>query len=70
MELRGRAERELRGLMPEALRRIQEALRELSENPHMGRKLKGKLQGLRRLRVGEYRVVCGAVDCRITVLGV
>ena len=37
--------------------RIVEAIDELAENTHVGKVLKGHFSGLRRIRVGLYRVV-------------
>ena len=37
--------------------RIVKAIDELAENPHVGKALKGHLSGLRRIRVGNYRIV-------------
>ena len=37
--------------------RIVDAIDQLAENPHIGKALKGQLSGLRRIRVGSYRVV-------------
>lgn len=38
-------------------RRIFAAVERLAENPLIGKALKGKWQGLRRARIGDYRVV-------------
>ena len=48
--------------------RIIEAIDGLSSNPLAGRALKGEFEGLRRLRVGNYRVVCEVVAARVYVL--
>jgi mRNA interferase RelE/StbE len=37
--------------------RIVAAIDRLVENPHVGKTLKGELSGLRRIRVGNFRVV-------------
>lgn len=37
--------------------RIVAAIDRLADNPFLGTALKGDLRGLRRLRVGEYRIV-------------
>ncbi|WP_447979468.1 type II toxin-antitoxin system RelE family toxin [Candidatus Nitrospira bockiana] len=36
---------------------IKQAIREIHANPLVGTALKGKLKGLRRYRVGRYRIV-------------
>ncbi len=51
------AVRELRRLAKEDRIRIVEAVDRLAENPFLGSALKGDLRGLRRLRVGDYRVI-------------
>ncbi len=37
--------------------RVVEGLRELNENPHAGKQLKGKLEDLWSWRVGKYRIL-------------
>lgn len=37
--------------------RIVDAIDRLAENPEIGKLLQGELSGLRRIRVGDYRVV-------------
>lgn len=48
--------------------RLVNAIDRLAEEPHAGGVLKGELSGLRRIRVGRYRVVYEAIDDRLTVL--
>ena len=38
---------------------LKEAIREISVNPLLGKKLKGEFEGLRSYRVGPFRVVYG-----------
>ncbi|GAB6058499.1 type II toxin-antitoxin system RelE family toxin [Desulfonatronum parangueonense] len=49
-------------------RRIIEAIDLLRNNPGAGSVLKGEFSGLRRVRVGLYRVVYEIQDARLTVL--
>jgi len=37
--------------------RILEALEKVAENPYTGTKLRGKLEGLWRWRIGKYRII-------------
>jgi len=37
--------------------RIREALEKAAENPYLGTKLRGKLEGLWRWRLGKYRMI-------------
>ena len=48
--------------------RIVEAIDRLADEPFAGGVLKGEFSGLRRLRVGAYRVVYEVVDDRLLVL--
>ena len=48
--------------------RIVAAIDRLAETPHLGAALKGDLRGLRRLRVGDYRVVYEVRDDELIVL--
>ncbi len=51
------AARELARIAKPARERIVEAVDGLAENPFTGTALKGELRGLRRIRIGEYRIV-------------
>ncbi len=48
--------------------RLVAAIDDLAENPHVGKLLKGNLSGLRRLRVGAYRVVYEINENQVRVL--
>ena len=48
--------------------RIVAAIDRLAETPHLGAALKGNLRGLRRLRVGDHRVVYEVRDDELVVL--
>jgi mRNA interferase RelE/StbE len=45
-----------------------EAIDRLREAPHAGGVLKGEFSGLRRLRVGRYRIVYEVIDDELVVL--
>ena len=49
-------------------RRIVNAIDRLGEQPLAGRPLQGELRGLRRVRVGDYRVVYEVIDDSLVVL--
>ncbi len=68
IRIKAKAARELRRVpKPERLRIIQ-AVDSLRENPLRGGVLKGDLRGLRRLRVGQYRVVYEVQHTALIVL--
>lgn len=52
-----RAARELRRVPKRERTRVIQSVDSLRDNPLSGSALKGDLRGLRRLRVGDYRVV-------------
>lgn len=49
-------------------RRIIDAVDQLAEEPNAGGTLKGEFSGLRRLRVGRYRVVYEVLGDELVVL--
>ena len=49
-------------------RRLVEKIDALAENPHVGTMLKGEWNGLRRVRVGAYRIVFEVRDATLIVL--
>ncbi len=48
--------------------RLIDAIDRLAENPLQGAVLKGELRGLRRIRVGDYRVLYEVRDQELVVL--
>jgi mRNA interferase RelE/StbE len=48
--------------------RVVEAIDRLSEEPFAGGVLKGEFSGLRRLRVGDYRIIYEVVRSRLMIL--
>lgn len=57
IRIKGSATRELGRIAKADRVRLIEAIDRLSENPYVGSPLKGELRGLRRLRVGDHRVL-------------
>lgn len=57
LRIKSSAARELARVDKPARLRLITAIDGLLDNPHRGQLLKGDLVGLRRLRVGDYRVV-------------
>ena len=62
------AARKLARIAKPARGRIAGAIDGLAENPFAGSALKGELRGLRRIRVGEYRIVYEVQETELVVL--
>lgn len=62
------AAKDLRRLPADARRRLVAAIDRLAEEPLAGSALKGEFSGLRRLRVGRYRIIYEAIHRELTVL--
>ena len=62
------AARELGRIPHDDRKRIIRAIDQLAEQPLAGSLLKGGLRGLRRVRVGRYRVVYEVLDDELVVL--
>ena len=57
IRIKGSAAKELAKVANPDRLRIVNAIDRLAENPFLGSVLKGDLRGLRRLRLGDYRVL-------------
>ncbi len=57
IRIKGKALKELAAVIKPERLRILSAIDTLAENPYKGSVLKGDLTGLRRIRVGHYRVI-------------
>jgi len=60
--------RSLRRLSTEYRQRVRKALADLSKNPRLGEGLRGRYEGLRKWRVGDYRVIYDYVPCKIVLI--
>ena len=62
------AAKELANLPQQNRLRVSSAINSLGEQPFAGSVLKGGLRGLRRLRVGDYRIVYALLDNELVLL--
>lgn len=68
IRIKGSAARDLRRIAKTDRLRIMSAIDRLSDSPFVGNALKGDLRGLRRIRVGDYRVLYELLDETLVVL--
>jgi mRNA interferase RelE/StbE len=68
VKIKASAAKSLRGLRRAERERLAAAIDRLADEPHAGSALKGEFLGLRRLRVGSYRIVYEVLDRELTVL--
>lgn len=68
IKIKRSAAKQLRSLPPDVRIRLVEAIDRLAGEPLAGAALKGEFSGLRRLRVGDYRIVYEAVHGELTIL--
>ena len=57
LKLTARAKRDIEALPARAKEQIKGAMRTLTEDPHQGINLKGRWEGYRRFRSGDYRII-------------
>ena len=68
VRIKASAAKELERIPRPARLRIIAAIDRLGEQPLSGAPLKGELRGLRRQRVGDYRIVYELLDAELVVL--
>ena len=68
IKIRASARKDLLELQKADRDRIVTVIDSLSEQPHQGTLLKGRFHGLRRVRVGRFRIIFEVDDQAITVL--
>lgn len=68
LKIKRSALREIKALPRPDRVRVVEGIDRLPDNPHVGRLLKGDLSGLRRIRVGVYRIVYEINEGEVLVL--
>ncbi len=68
LKIKSSAFKELRRINKPDRIRIIAAIDQLPANPWVGKLLKGELSGLRRIRVGDYRVVYEIHEQQVVIL--
>ena len=68
LKIKQSALKELKKLDRPDRARLIEAIDKLPDNPHVGKLLKGDLSGLRRLRVGHFRIIYEINEGEVLVL--
>ena len=68
IQIKKSALKELQKLSATERPRLIAAIDQLVEQPHIGKLLKGDLSGLRRLRVGTYRIIYEVDDGKVLIL--
>lgn len=68
VRIKDSAAKELARVPKDARERLVEAIDKLADQPLSGTLLKGGLRGLRRVRVGNYRIVYEVLDDELVVL--
>ncbi len=68
LQIKQSAYKELQRLDKQERIHIVSAIDKLTENPHIGKVLKGDLSGLRRIRSGNYRVIYEINEGEVLIL--
>ena len=68
LKIKQSAFKEIQRLDKPDKKRLIEAIEKLTDNPHIGKLLKGELFGLRRIRVGSYRVIYEINEGEVLIL--
>jgi mRNA interferase RelE/StbE len=68
VQIKRSAAKALRLIERQDRERLIRAIDRLAEEPHAGGVLKGELAGLRRIRVGVYRIVYEVYEGELTIL--
>lgn len=68
IKIKRSAAKELHRVSSSDRRRLVEAIDRLAGEPLAGSALKGEFSGLRRLRVGNYRIIYEALHEQLTIL--
>lgn len=68
LKIKQSALKEIQRLDKPERKRLIEAIDRLTDNPHIGKLLKGEHSGLRRIRIGTYRVIYEINEGEVLIL--
>ena len=68
LKIKQSALKEIQHLNKPDRQRLDDAIDKLTANPHIGKLLKGEHSGLRRIRVGSYRVIYEINEGEVLIL--
>lgn len=68
LQIKRSAQKELEKIIKPDRQRLIEAIDQLAENPHIGKRLKGEFAGLHRVRVGTYRIIYEVNEGQVLIL--
>lgn len=68
LKIKKSAYKEIQKLDQSTRHRVIESIDKLTENPHIGKLLKGEHSGLRRIRSGSYRILYEINENEVIVL--
>ena len=68
LKIKQSALKEIQRLDKPDQKRLIETIDKIADNPHIGKLLKGEFSGLRRIRVGSYRVIYEINEGEVLIL--
>ena len=68
LQIKNSALKELQKTDKQNRKRLIEEIDKFAANPHVGKLLKGEFSGLRRLRVGSYRIIYEVNEGEVLIL--
>jgi mRNA interferase RelE/StbE len=68
LSFKSSVKRDLKNISGKNVKMIFSALQELKSEPYANPKLKGKFEGLRKYRIGNFRVIYTIIDHEILIL--
>ena len=68
LSFKSSVKKDLKKISKSNLKKIFDSLQELKQKPYENPKLKGKFEGLRKLRVSDFRVIYTVLDDEVLIL--